>query len=611
MKMKIPLPITGALALSSLVLLGLSGCGKPETSPAQKKATVIEAPALAPQGSFNEVMALLDEGGGMLLYLGTDQLYEKLGQKVDQFRQLMKGSTNSAAGGEEISKGLNYLAMAETLLKRSGLPEVTGLGISGIEIEKGVHRSRMVLHHQPNQGDGYFWSVFGEEAHEPIGLDLMPANTVLASSQDLNLKGIWQVITNEVAALDDKEISEGLNSLPKEFKKATGLDLEAFLKSFGGHFGMALTLDESAKISVPLDGSKPTEIARPDLLLFAKVNDRLLFDRLAALAKDMTGAVVTNLNGLDQVHLGPLYPPVPSLKPVLAFDGENLLIGSSPEVLAAARAVKAGDQPGLATLPAFQRLSGFATTKGNGFSYLDRRLEAEANKIQNRMLGTMPPEALALQKFIEKLSQPNEAYGVFENTDQGWIYTGVGNQDSAGVLLTAAVVAPAALIGGVTLPAVAKAKGRAGRIKCLNNLKQVVLALKIYASDHDDHYPFQIPEAQGGTKEQTRQDARGDDRKPFIHLMKLKNELGSPRILTCPDDPGGKAVRTWSEFEERHVSYQFRSGESVNEVKPAEVIAWCPFHHNVALVDGSVYQMTEQETAARKLGSWKPVRNNR
>jgi prepilin-type N-terminal cleavage/methylation domain-containing protein/prepilin-type processing-associated H-X9-DG protein len=48
------------------------------------------------------------------------------------------------------------------------------------------------------------------------------------------------------------------------------------------------------------------------------------------------------------------------------------------------------------------------------------------------------------------------------------------------------VIAIIAILAGMLLPALSKAKGIAQRIKCINNLKQLQLCWTIYADDHND-----------------------------------------------------------------------------------------------------------------------------
>ena len=51
------------------------------------------------------------------------------------------------------------------------------------------------------------------------------------------------------------------------------------------------------------------------------------------------------------------------------------------------------------------------------------------------------------------------------------------------------VIAIIAILASMLLPALARAKEAANRIKCVNNLKQMELSLKMYADDNDSLYP--------------------------------------------------------------------------------------------------------------------------
>lgn len=51
------------------------------------------------------------------------------------------------------------------------------------------------------------------------------------------------------------------------------------------------------------------------------------------------------------------------------------------------------------------------------------------------------------------------------------------------------VIAIIAILASMLLPALSRAKESATRIKCVNNLKQLDMALKLYADDNGDFYP--------------------------------------------------------------------------------------------------------------------------
>lgn len=50
------------------------------------------------------------------------------------------------------------------------------------------------------------------------------------------------------------------------------------------------------------------------------------------------------------------------------------------------------------------------------------------------------------------------------------------------------VIAIIGILAGLLLPVLNKAKGKAHSIKCLSNVKQLILGWQLYASDHKGRY---------------------------------------------------------------------------------------------------------------------------
>ena len=80
------------------------------------------------------------------------------------------------------------------------------------------------------------------------------------------------------------------------------------------------------------------------------------------------------------------------------------------------------------------------------------------------------------------------------------------------------------------IPALNKAKHRGDHIDCINNVKQVSLAFRIWAYDRNGKFPMEVSVTNGGTMELA---ATGD---VITTFQVMSNELLDPRILYCPQD---------------------------------------------------------------------------
>jgi hypothetical protein len=112
-----------------------------------------------------------------------------------------------------------------------------------------------------------------------------------------------------------------------------------------------------------------------------------------------------------------------------------------------------------------------------------------------------------------------------------------------------------------------EAQAQAERLQCVNNLKQIGLAFRIWGGDNHDKYP--------------------------TSLIVMSNELSTTKILVCPSDKARQPYASlgFGQFQDNMTSYRLTVQPDDGNLKfPQCIIATCPIHHNYLLADGSVQQ---------------------
>jgi prepilin-type N-terminal cleavage/methylation domain-containing protein len=99
------------------------------------------------------------------------------------------------------------------------------------------------------------------------------------------------------------------------------------------------------------------------------------------------------------------------------------------------------------------------------------------------------------------------------------------------------VIAIIAILASMLLPALARAKQKAQRIQCVNNMKQVGTAYRIWSNDNGDRFPAQQTLALGGWQDIVTGNSPVAASSMFLNYSLMQNEMGqSPKVVLCPSD---------------------------------------------------------------------------
>lgn len=157
------------------------------------------------------------------------------------------------------------------------------------------------------------------------------------------------------------------------------------------------------------------------------------------------------------------------------------------------------------------------------------------------------------------------------------------------------VIAIIAILASMLLPALAKAKQKAQRISCVNNLKEIGTAYRLWANDNGDRVPAQQTVTNNGWQDATTgmainsfpgQGVLGAPEGPQVgqvtsigvvyNYIIMQNEMGqSPKLVLCPSDDRTASLvftNTASQANFSRYNLSYFVGVGANDVYPQSLL---------------------------------------
>jgi hypothetical protein len=175
------------------------------------------------------------------------------------------------------------------------------------------------------------------------------------------------------------------------------------------------------------------------------------------------------------------------------------------------------------------------------------------------------------------------------------------------------VAAVAAVLFGLLLYVLSKTRVKTVHSSCISQIKQLGLACRIFANDHEDKFPWATPDALGGSSNWAFHP------NVFRHFLVMSNELSIPKILHCTPDSKRVLQTIWASLSNGNISYflsiDAKEGDSqsllsgdhnltggtlsngfLRTINSNSVLGWTAAIHvnagNVGMADGSAQQVT-------------------
>jgi len=327
-------------------------------------------------------------------------------------------------------------------------------------------------------------------------LGAVDARAITASLTNWDLAGLYDTIMNTLQAVSPDEAFPAVQKALAGFESQAGVRMRAdLLASLAGPMA-SYVMPAGAIMESPMGG----------FVVVAKLKDAAAFEKsmtaLGKFAGEKAGGMLqvseqTRDDGRT-VHVWTIAPlAMMGVMPSWSVASDHVILGSSTSLcdLGVQQLVSKGaDGKSLLDTEGYKKVSADLPKNLTNFTYTDAQVQLNQTMMQLHQMwpmlamlagqqGVKLPVALPSLAQIAKDIGPSVSYG-YAGPDGFYSYhRGPGIEASMGA------VAGGAIGAGVALPALAKAREKARTVASMSHLKQIGLALHMYADENDDKLP--------------------------------------------------------------------------------------------------------------------------
>ncbi len=540
-----------------------------------------EDPVAEEEKTFKNVVEHVDMNGNFLLVMNTEQAIDALNRVADNFGVIASLSAPPWKRNET-KMGANIIA---SVYDHSGLRDLDAVAISSKRVDAKSYRTKMYAAMDPARKESLL-NVIGKESHELTCMEFLPQDTVIASFCDFDAAFLLNWLKGLAQAQNNPQVSANFDRMVTNLDQK--ISLRKLIAGTNGQVGVVVTLDRETKVNLPGPNNQKITIPEPALAMFVKVKDDSLqdfiFSRFKAINEKIPFSEKTVQDVTIRTYNLPVNLPIRVTPSFAMFDG-YLIAANTPAMIQSIINAKKGKKDRLLDHSVFKKIAKDVPTKGNVVHYFSPRLAEELKVVQQTMVSQMPPE---MQHVIKKLQQPEDdefySYGVVQILPNGVQLDSISTISGGQAVLAQTAIAPVAILAGMALPVLSKAREKARRVNCSGNLKQLGLACLMYSGENGGDFP------------------------PDLATLAEEQVLNAGKVYVCPSADEDEAPLNAADLKAGKTSYLYLGkGLRDDNVQATRTVIACdkPGNHdgrwmNFLFVDGHV--------EGRSVGSLKEAR---